>query len=341
LYLSVIVMTIMVAIFSMTGYIIYARYFDCDPLLSGIVTSRDQYVPLFAVETLSFIRGFSGIYVAGVLCASLSTLSSVLNALSAITLSDYIKPLYTSLSDTREKFLAKILAAVYGGLCIAFVALAANMGGVVRAVFIISGATGGPLFTVFTLGVLFPWVTARGATIGFLASLSLGLWAAVGSLLSDSRIPTAPLSVEGCNTSSVSNLTDFAVSTVQSLLSTNITEVSNTQQPITAFSPPTEFFLYTISPLWYTVLAAGFGIVVGIFASVILGVHDPEEVDPRLISPPAEIFYRSLPEKLRLQLGYKTDKVKIRHWEKKMEYQNGKESKDVKIPLQSINREDN
>ena len=42
LYLSVIVMTIMITIFSMTGYIIYARYFDCDPLLSGIVTSRDQ-----------------------------------------------------------------------------------------------------------------------------------------------------------------------------------------------------------------------------------------------------------------------------------------------------------
>lgn len=340
LYLSVVVMTILVTTFSLAGYLIYAKYFDCDPLLSGIVTSRDQYVPLFAVETLSFARGLSGVYVAGVLCASISTLSSVLNALSAIALNDYIRPLYPSLKDATEKLIAKILVAVYGGLCIACVAIAANMGGVIRAVFTISGAVGGPVFTVFTLGVLFPWVTARAATIGFIASLAFGTWIAVGSLLSDTHIPNAPLSVEGCNISSVSNTTDFAFSTTQTLFSTNVTEIYN-EQSIIAFSPPsTDYYLYTISPIWYTTLSAIFGIIVGIGAAVALGVQDPEEIDPRLISPPAEKLFRSMPEKLRLRLGYKSDKPKFRYWDKPFEYQNGKDSNDVKVPLQSIDKVD-
>lgn len=41
-----------------------------------------------------------------------STLSSVLNSLSAVTLTDYIKPLFPHLSDQKAKTLSKILGRV-------------------------------------------------------------------------------------------------------------------------------------------------------------------------------------------------------------------------------------
>lgn len=46
-----------------------------------------------------------------------------------------------------------------------------------------------------------------------------------------------------------------------------------------------------------------------------LGAQDPEEIDERLISPAVESLYRSFPEKIRLFLGYKSEKVKIRRWD--------------------------
>jgi len=340
-----IIMTIVMMLFFITGYVMYGKYYDCDPYLNGRVTSRDQYVPLFAVETLSFVRGFAGIYIAGVLCASLSTLSSVLNALSAVTLTDYIKPFCPSLSDAKEKTLSKVLVTAYGVACIGFVALAANMGGVVRAVFIIGGASAGPIFSLFSLGVLFPWTNELGAMIGFLTSLGLGLWAAIGSLLSVSHIPTSPLSVAGCNISSViSNFTDWTSMTFSTSQYTsnilNSTDIYPSEAAIMAFNPVPEFFLYTLSPLWYGMMTGLVGITVGIVASILLGVQDPEKIDPRLISPPIEKLYRSLPESIRQRIGYTSSKMKTRQWDKTMDYRNGNETSEVKIPLQSKNKDE-
>ena len=51
-----------------------------------------QLLPLFVTDTMSDYPGLSGLFVAGIFSGSLSTVSSAINSLAAVTLEDYIKP---------------------------------------------------------------------------------------------------------------------------------------------------------------------------------------------------------------------------------------------------------
>ncbi|KAB7505302.1 hypothetical protein Anas_10627, partial [Armadillidium nasatum] len=73
-----------------SGLILYAQYWSCDPLKSGQIQNSDQILPLYVVEKLGHIPGISGLFVSGIFSGSLSTVSSSLNSLSAVTLQDYL-----------------------------------------------------------------------------------------------------------------------------------------------------------------------------------------------------------------------------------------------------------
>lgn len=69
------IITIML-ICSYIGLLIYATYKDCDPLTTKLAAARDQLLPLFVMDTLGGIPGLSGLFVAGVFSAALSSLST-------------------------------------------------------------------------------------------------------------------------------------------------------------------------------------------------------------------------------------------------------------------------
>jgi sodium-coupled monocarboxylate transporter 8/12 len=48
-------------------------------------------MPLYVVDTMGNIPGLSGLFVAGIFSASLSTVSASLNSLAAVTVEDYYK----------------------------------------------------------------------------------------------------------------------------------------------------------------------------------------------------------------------------------------------------------
>ena len=50
-----------------------------------------QLTPLYVVENLKNMPGLAGLFVAGIFSGSLSTVSSAVNSLAAVTLEDYIK----------------------------------------------------------------------------------------------------------------------------------------------------------------------------------------------------------------------------------------------------------
>lgn len=48
------------------GLLLYATYFDCDPLTTKLAMVGDQLIPLLAMKTLRGIPGMAGLFIAGV-----------------------------------------------------------------------------------------------------------------------------------------------------------------------------------------------------------------------------------------------------------------------------------
>lgn len=53
------------------GMVVYAKYYNCDPIGSGIVTKGDQLFPLFVMDVLGHFRGLPGLFVAGIFSGAL------------------------------------------------------------------------------------------------------------------------------------------------------------------------------------------------------------------------------------------------------------------------------
>lgn len=143
---------------SFSGLCLYYYYRTCDPLKQGRISVRDQTMPLFVVDAMGDMPGLPGLFVSGIFSASLSTVSAALNSLAAVTLEDYLKPLYAKikkrpLPDMQSSYPTKIMAFIYGVICLAVAFLAQFMGGVLQASLTIFGVVGGPLFALFSIGM--------------------------------------------------------------------------------------------------------------------------------------------------------------------------------------------
>lgn len=51
-------------------------------------------MPYYVVDSMGHIPGLSGLFVAGIFSASLSTVSAAMNSLAAVTLEDYFKVIF-------------------------------------------------------------------------------------------------------------------------------------------------------------------------------------------------------------------------------------------------------
>ena len=93
-------------------------------------------MPYFVMETLSEFRGIPGLFVSCVFSASLSTLSSGFNALSAVTWDDFLKQTRLGkLEEKRIKTLNKITALFYGLLTILMAFFVGQIGSVLKVRF--------------------------------------------------------------------------------------------------------------------------------------------------------------------------------------------------------------
>ena len=75
----------------------------------------DQIFPLFVMQVMGDIPCIPGLFVAGVFSGALSTVSSGLNALAAVTFQDIIQGFFSVKMEEKTKTLvAKVLALGYG-----------------------------------------------------------------------------------------------------------------------------------------------------------------------------------------------------------------------------------
>ena len=125
--------------------------------------------------------GVKGIAVVGVLAAAMSSLDSVINSLSAVTMEDFVKRCgWVSFdSDHAEIRWSKVLTAVWGTVAIVLAFWVDDIASTVLvAVNKLGSLINGPLLAVFVMGLLTQSVRGRGARMGFAAGFmsNLLLW---------------------------------------------------------------------------------------------------------------------------------------------------------------------
>uniref|UniRef100_A0A3Q3L1V9 Solute carrier family 5 member 8 n=1 Tax=Mastacembelus armatus TaxID=205130 RepID=A0A3Q3L1V9_9TELE len=242
------------------GMCLYSVYKKCDPWTAGLVSAPDQLMPYLVMDILGDYPGLPGLFVAAAYSGSLSTVSSSINALAAVTVEDLIKPC-TNMSEKHLSWTSKGLSLLYGALCIGMAALASLMGGILQAAVSIFGVTGGPLLGLFTLGILCPFANSKGAVSGLLSGLVVSLWVGItAQIYPPSPEMSRPLSLttEGCNLTTVDSLN--WTSTTLPPQPSSITTVHG--RPLLAES------WYSLSYLYFSPIGTVISISVGLMVSL-------------------------------------------------------------------------
>ncbi|XP_037552212.1 sodium-coupled monocarboxylate transporter 1-like [Nematolebias whitei] len=251
----------------LSGLSLYSVYKNCDPWTAGLVSSPDQLIPHLVMDIFTNNPGLSGLFLAAVYSGSLSTVSSCINSLAAVTLEDLIKP-HSKLSENQQFIVSKALNLFYGLVCIAMAGIASFMGGMLQAAIVLAGVTGGPLFGLFSLGMLCPFANSKGGlsglVIGFVATLSVSL----GDLISHSSPEMTrplPLTTEGCNftTAENQNCTSTVLPTEPSVITTTLGLNSEDINLMGKWSSP--------SYLYFSLIGSITVFTVGVTVSILTG----------------------------------------------------------------------
>lgn len=266
--------------------------------------------------------GLCGLFVSGIFSASLSTVSSAVSSLAAVTIEDYIKPLYKmaskrSMTDTDTTLSSKVMAAVYGLLCVALAFGVGSLGGVLQASLTIFGVIGGPLLAIFSLGMFTVRANQKGVLIGLLIGLVFSFVIGFGG--NKPIPPKLPLSKDSCalqesqykvtNATLISETTFFDVNTTEMK---DFTTTRNSDSFVQSLKLTVEkreehkfYWLYRVSYLWYSVIGFIVTFTMGYIWSILLEKFgwannnqiytDPTNkvIDPDLFVPPlARKLYR-------------------------------------------------
>ncbi|GFR33991.1 putative sodium-dependent multivitamin transporter [Trichonephila clavata] len=277
--------TVLVILLCFAGIVIYANLSACDPILRSEETNihkADQIVPYFVMTSLTRFPGLPGLFVAGVFSASLSSVSSAINSLTAVTVEDFLHPLYFhKLSEKRVTIFTKITALSYGILCIFLTFIVDQGGGILTFVIMLFNVTGGPSLGLFCLGMLFRKTTSKGVMIGYISSICFSLTVGTMGMMKVQKPPSYHLSTDACpgnNFSLILNNSTPGYLDQITYENWNISSQNSTQNHEEYVFP-----LLKLSYMWYAGMGFFTCFVIGLFASAICGKK--EYVSSTLLSP--------------------------------------------------------
>ncbi|KAK9879607.1 hypothetical protein WA026_006671 [Henosepilachna vigintioctopunctata] len=145
-----------------TGIIMVTRYKDCDPQSSFKIDGSDELLPFYVLTEMSHLKGVAGFFVAGIFSASLGTVASALNSLSAVTMEDFISGAFKiTVPASKGAFWAKCISGIYGLISFGLVFIVSKLGSVMQVAISFNGMVGGVTLGLFTLGMFFPWANSK------------------------------------------------------------------------------------------------------------------------------------------------------------------------------------
>ncbi|PIK45066.1 putative sodium-coupled monocarboxylate transporter 2-like [Apostichopus japonicus] len=187
------------------GLFAYAYYADCDPRRTGRIQRFDQLVPLIIGDIFGRYPGMAGFIVSGAFSASLSTISSSLNSMTAVLEAAVLGRMLKDSSDKRLTFLSKLFTFAFGLLCTAVALLATKLSGVLEETIALVSILVTPLSAVFFLGFFVPRCNSKGALSGLVAGILFGVWIKLGSEIYPITKPPPFLSIDGCPSANVTS----------------------------------------------------------------------------------------------------------------------------------------
>ncbi|EEC18331.1 sodium/solute symporter, putative [Ixodes scapularis] len=160
---------IVLALSCFAGLLVYSKYATCDIYAIKQISTEDQLLPYFVMDALGKLRGIPGLFVAGIFAASLSSISSGVNALASVYYVDVIAVFRKDISEQTGARIINGLGVFFGLLTIGLVAVASHMGNVLA-----------------------------GALSGLFVSLTLSLWLNLGAFVHNLGTASPPATVDGC-----------------------------------------------------------------------------------------------------------------------------------------------
>ena len=152
-----------------------------DPSLAAKIPAEkpDYMMPIFIIEHLP--HGVIGLLLVAIMAAAMSSLSSAVNSLAAVTMED-IAVLGAKPSTSRNEIMLARGVSIFWGIAILIMSLFAGSIAptVIEAINKVGSALYGPILGVFLLGMLSRRVNGLGASLGLLAGMffNLYLWKA-------------------------------------------------------------------------------------------------------------------------------------------------------------------
>lgn len=140
------------------GLIMYAYYYDCDPVKAHILPNYDKLLPTFAQSMAGKIAGMPGIFVASLFCAAQSIVAPIWHCMAGILYEDLIRPLELfSHNDANANLTMRIIIVAIGTYCALSSVLVEKFHSAFQILNALTSMTTGAKVGVFTMGLFWPW----------------------------------------------------------------------------------------------------------------------------------------------------------------------------------------
>lgn len=163
LLINAVINPIVAMIFFFTGSTLFAFYHQPGAGGFPVLLSQDQLLPYFMAAELAAV-GLTGLVVAGLFGAAMSSMDSGINSLTAVAVHDWLP------RQAGSIWFSRALTGVFGlGITLAALLMPYLGEYVIEILTKIVGTFLGLLLAVFLLGMLFSHATSRGTLSGLLA----------------------------------------------------------------------------------------------------------------------------------------------------------------------------
>lgn len=261
---------IFLVVYVFIGLVMYTYFAGCDPYRREEIQREDQLFPLFLADLFQNYSGCVGLMMAAFISTSLSTASSGVNALAAMTHSELSEFLLRDPTPRQRIIFTKFVALFMGCIIIGIAFLGGLITGIVDTVITWSGILITPILAVFLLGMFSRSATSTGALVGVFSSTAIGIWLRLWNVTyaDDSSLP--PLYTDECNdvtgTAAVTMTTNVSIEQLH-VLENQREEDAQVINDVGSLVTITTLWLYQLSSVYYHTISCLITWVVGLIVS--------------------------------------------------------------------------